>query len=317
MHIKHGGFFIVDFAEIVAHALDFEPFACGVDHFPPRQIVERRAPENGFFAARVHRHIAAHAGSIGRSGIHRKHKLGGIGGFFHAPRDHARAAMNHRPAAFETGQLDIFHAIVFIELFGVDHRAHGIERHGAAGVAGAAAARDDGELQINQRAHQGRHFGFGVGVDHHKGIFHAPVGGVGDMRHARQAVKHNIVFFGDFAQTLENLLAAGFGFVKAVVKARHRRFSGLHEQSHLFVVVAPFVDFAQTVTHFFHQRFAAGGVVEQIINQIGVAHHRPNIAQHFKQHARRAAGYALAAQRLQRVPRIIAEQADDDFAVGI
>ena len=44
----------------------------------------------------------------------------------------------------EAGQVDIFHAVVFVEFFGVDDRAHGIERYGAAGVAGAAAARNDG-----------------------------------------------------------------------------------------------------------------------------------------------------------------------------
>jgi hypothetical protein len=175
--------FVVDFAEIVAHTLDFEPFACGVDHFPPRQIVQRRAPEHGFFAAGVHGHIAAHAAGIGRSGVYRKHQFGGAGGFFHPPRDHPGTAVNHRMCVPSSpGKADVFDAVVAVELFGVNHSAHGVQRHGTAGIAGATAARDDGELQLNQRFDQGGDFGFGVGVEHHKGVFHPPVGGIGDVR---------------------------------------------------------------------------------------------------------------------------------------
>ena len=85
------------------------------------------------------------------------------------------------------------------QFFGVDHRRHPVQRHRAAGVAGAAAARDDGELERDTCAHQMCDLGFGVGMQHDKRILHAPVGGVGDMRNPRQAVKLDIVAARNFA----------------------------------------------------------------------------------------------------------------------
>ena len=137
------------------------------------------------------------------------------------------------------------------------------------------------------------------------------------MAHPRQAVKHNIVFVGDFAQALEHLFAFLAGEIKALVKSIYRGGGCLKQLRHLGVVVAPFLDFGQAVAHFFNQRGGAVLVRQQVVNQIGIAHHRPNIAQHLKQHACRAAGAALAAQVLQGIPRRAAQQADDDFTVGI
>ena len=96
MNVEHGSFFVVDFAEIVAHALDAQPFALRVDHLPVGEVVQRRPPQHGFFAARIHRHIAAHAGSVGRSRIDGEHQARLMSGFFHTPRYHARAAMDNR-----------------------------------------------------------------------------------------------------------------------------------------------------------------------------------------------------------------------------
>ena len=185
MHVEHSGFFVVDFAEIVAHALDAQPFALRVDHLPVGQIIQRRAPQYRLFAARVHRHIAAHAGSVGRSGIDGKHQPRLMRGLFYPPRYHARAAMDDGMLAVQTGQRHILHAAVQIEFFGVDHRAVGIQRHRSAGVTRAAAARNNHQIQFNQRPHQWRDFGFSIGVDHHKRIFHPPVGGVGNVCNPR------------------------------------------------------------------------------------------------------------------------------------
>jgi predicted TIM-barrel fold metal-dependent hydrolase len=65
-----------------------------------------------------------------------------------------------------------------------------------------------------------------------------------------------------------------------------------------------------------HQQAAAFRVVQQIVLQVGVALHHPDVAQHLVQHAGRAAGAALVAQLVQRIPGPGAQQADDDFAVG-
>ena len=122
---------------------------------------------------------------------------------------------------------------------------------------------------------------------------------------------------GDFREPLQDALALGTGGVETFVKTLHRRFGRRHKQRNLRIIVAPLVDFAQTVAHLAHQSRAALGVREQIVDQIRIALHHPNIAQHFKQHPRRAAGFALRAQVFQRLPGFIAQQADDDFAVGV
>jgi hypothetical protein len=79
------------------------------------------------------------------------------------------------------------------ELFGVDDRALPRQRDRAAGVAGAAAARDDGQAQFDAGLDQAGHFGFGVGREDHERVFDAPVGGVGDVRDAREAVELDVV----------------------------------------------------------------------------------------------------------------------------
>ena len=77
--------------------------------------------------------------------------------------------------------LDLGHGF---ELFGVDDRTLPGQRNRAARVAGAAAAWDDGQAQIDTTFDQTGHLDFGVWRQHHKGVFHAPVGRVGHMAHA-------------------------------------------------------------------------------------------------------------------------------------
>ena len=61
---------------------------------------------------------------------------------------------------------------------------------------------------------------------------------------------------------------------------------------------------------------AALRVVQQVVLQVGIALHHPDVAQHLVQHARRAAGAALLAQAVEHLPGARAEQADHDLAVG-
>ena len=149
MNIKHGGFFVVDFAEIVAHALNAQPFALRVDHLPVGEVVQRRTPQHGFFTARVHRHIAAHAGRVGGSRINGEHQTRLMRGFLHPPRYHARAAMDNRMFAVQARQFDKFDAAMLVQLFRIDDCAHRIQRHGAAGITRAAAARDNDQIQLD------------------------------------------------------------------------------------------------------------------------------------------------------------------------
>jgi hypothetical protein len=56
-------------------------------------------------------------------------------------------------------------------------------------------------------------------------------------------------------------------------------------------------------------------VVEQVVLEIGIALHHPDVAEHFVEHACRAAGAPLLAQQIQQLPCARAEQAQHDLAV--
>ncbi|MOA29708.1 hypothetical protein D3C78_1507410 [compost metagenome] len=58
------------------------------------------------------------------------------------------------------------------------------------------------------------------------------------------------------------------------------------------------------------------GVVQQVVLQVRVAPHHPDIAQHFVQHPRGTARATLAAQVGQQAPGVIAQQPADNLAVG-
>jgi len=85
---------------------------------------------------------------------------------------------------------------------------------------------------------------------------------------------------------------------------------------HRFVTQAPLVDLAQAVAQRLDKRGAPLAVGQQVVFKVRVALHDPDVAQDFVEHARRAAGDALAAQFVEDGPVLRSEQADDDFAVG-
>ena len=105
----------------------------------------------------------------------------------------------------EAGQRDHLDLGHRLELLGVDDRAVPGQRDRAAGVAGAAAARDDGQAELDAALDQPGHLGLGVGREHDEGVFDAPVGGVGDVRHARQAVELDVVLGREPAQRARGL----------------------------------------------------------------------------------------------------------------
>ncbi len=167
-----------------------------------------------------------------------------------------------------------------------------------------------------QPGHQSGHLGLGVGGQHHEGIFHAPVGGVGDVRHPRQAVETDVVAAGDPAQAAQDARPQVGGVGEPGLEFAHRAFRRCQQLPDQFVALAARFDCVQAMPQGVHQHGAAFGVVEQVVFQIGIAPHHPDVAQHLEQHARRAAGLAFAAQGVEHVPRVGAEQANDDFAVG-
>ena len=84
----------------------------------------------------------------------------------------------------------------------------------------------------------------------------------------------------------------------------------------VFRRLAALFDLGQTMAQRVDQRRAPLAIVEQVVFQIGVALDDPDVAQHLVEHARRAAGDALGAQFVEDRPVVVAEQADDDLAVG-
>jgi hypothetical protein len=69
------------------------------------------------------------------------------------------------------------------------------------------------------------------------------------------------------------------------------------------------VDVADAVLQRRDQQAAALAVVEQVVLQVGVAAHHPDVAEHLVEHPGRAAGAALVPQFLDQLPAARAEQA--------
>ena len=97
------------------------------------------------------------------------------------------------------------------------------QRDRAAGVAGAAAARNHGEAELDAGAHQARHLVLGIGRDHDERILDAPVGGVGDVRDAREGVEADAVGARVLRQQPARLVAQLAGALERSSKARTAR----------------------------------------------------------------------------------------------
>ena len=78
---------------------------------------------------------------------------------------------------------------------------------------------------------------------------------------------------------------------------------------------AALADFGEAVVQRLDQQRAALRVVEQVVLQVRVAAHDPDVAEHFIQHPCRAARTALGARFVEHRPRLFAEQADHDLAI--
>ena len=143
---------LVDLAEVVVEALDLEPVAVRRHHAPRGQVVQRRAPQHRLLAAGIHGDVAADAGGIGRGRVAGEDQVGLLCRFHDAPRDQSGAGAHRGVVPVRAWQALHFDGAEVDQLFGVDHHRQGIQRHGAAGVAGAAAARDDGQAQFDAGA---------------------------------------------------------------------------------------------------------------------------------------------------------------------
>ena len=72
----------------------------------------------------------------------------------------------------------------------------------------------------------------------------------------------------------------------------------------------------QTVLQCVHQHLSPARVVQQVVFQVGVALHHPDVTQDFVEHARRPPGTTFFTQLTQQLPAPCAQQASHDFTVG-
>ena len=139
------------------------------------------------------------------------------------------------------------------------------QRDRAAGVAGAAAARDDGQAELDAGLHQRRHFLFGVRIEDDEGILDAPVGGIGHVRDAGQAVEGDVVRRVCFASTFSACRPALGGFLEAALEGVDRRLRGVDQLQHALVALAALVDLVQAMAQRVDQRPAALAVGQQVV----------------------------------------------------
>ena len=322
LQLEAGHFGVVDLAQVVVQARHLQPLRLGRHHAPTGQVVQRRAPQHGFLAARVHGDVAANARGLGTGRVHGKHIACALGGIRHALGDHTGFGPHGADFAVHARQTAHLHLGHGFELFGVDDHALPGQRNGAAGVTRAAPTRNDGQAQLDAALDQASHLGLGVGREHHKRVFDAPVGRIGHMAHARKAVKLDVVLGRKAPQRALDLAAQRGGLLERGIEFGHGAARGLCQFAHQAVALgivgrgAALVDFAQAVLQGIDQQLATRRVVQQVVLQVGVALHHPDVTQHLVQHAGRAAGAALIAQLVEHLPGGRAQQANHDLPVG-
>ena len=185
---------VVDLAEVVIEARHLEPVAFRIDHAPPGEIVDGRAPQHRFLAAGIHRNVAADAARR-RPRSDRPRTRG--------PRA-PRASLTRRvttPASVNiVGARDvgarqrIRSTAPRPSSFSVLITARpGRERHGAARVTRAAAARNHGEAELDALAHQVRNLRLGIGGEHQERQLDPPIGRVRDVSDPGIGVEAHVV----------------------------------------------------------------------------------------------------------------------------
>ena len=152
-----------------------------------------------------------------------------IGCIGNALRHHAHFGPNGGDFFVQAWQFQHLDARHGFEFFGVDHGTVPSQRNRTAGVACAAAPRNDRETQGEAAFDQAGHFGFCVGGQNHKGVLNTPVGGVGNVADSRQCIKLDVVFGGDFTQSFLGFAAQLRHVAEVLIKRLHGT-SGQHQK---------------------------------------------------------------------------------------
>src|SRR5207245_6756979 len=155
-----------------------------------------------------------------------------------------------------------------LELFRIDYRRAPVERHRTAGVARTAAARNDGKPELDAAAHQSRHLRFGIRMQDDEWVLDAPVGRVGDVTDAGEAVEGDVVRLRMAREHSQRALAQIPRFPESGCETIDRRVRGGEQSADLGIAcgtraeLPPLFDLAQTMPERADQKLAAGGVVE-------------------------------------------------------
>ena len=83
----------------------------------------------------------------------------------------------------------------------------------------------------------------------------------------------------------------------------------------IFARCAAALDLIHAVTQCIDQGPAPLGVIQQIILQVRVTLHDPHVTQNLVQHTSGPARTALLPKLIERVPRGLTQQADDDLVI--
>ncbi len=155
-------------------------------------------------------------------------------------------------------------------------------------------------------------------------VFDAPVGGVGDVRHARQGIERDVVPRRVARKHRQRAPAQRSGVDERALEATDRSIGGIEQTRDLVVArrivvgvkQTPPIDFGKTVPQGFDEKPLSFRIFQKIVLQVRIAHDDPDIAQHLEEHPRGAAGAALAPKVLEQRPDVRAQQANDDLAIG-
>ncbi len=144
-------------------------------------------------------------------------------------------------------------------------------------------------------------------MHHDKRIFDAPIRGIGHVRHARHAVELDVVAARDRGEAPHDLATQVARLGELARERVHRGMRRCQQVRDLRVerrvaMGAPRLDLVQAVAHRFHQQAQPPRAVEEIVLQVRIAVHGPDIAEHFVEHSRRASGAPHATQLVERRP---------------
>ena len=316
----------MDFAHVVAQSRHLEPVALWVDHPPRGEVVNRGSPEDGLLAASVHGDVAADTGGVSRGRVHRKDQASGIGcvgdsaGHDAGPREDGR---NRLRASGQWAPLD---RSQFVKLFGVDDDRLRGERDRTTGVASAAPPGNDGETEFNRGLHQARNLRLRIRREHHQWELHSPIRGIGHMGHARESIEFDVVRVCQPRQAFLDLPSEHLDVLEILAELPYCGTGQRQQCLDLFIALgrlgvsdsafASTVDVLKSVMQGLDQRLPAFGVREQIILQVRVALHGPDVSEDLVEHLGRTACLSLPSELIDQDPALLAQEATDDLLVG-